>query len=239
MQNITARCITTFCKANSLFKVNVGKKVKASGVILWGIENDQAGQLKILGVVQVRDNFIKPCIVNKYSDKLRKKSLSVYKDTQYIVNIITEIDAGTDLGGPVMEATYNMETDTPDILIADDIIYDLKQQAHWWRGWIFFHQAGEKNEEAAEIMKEAMVSIAHLDLQYGTGTYVHIILYIYQNNARSNNNFHLCCYLSNFQCRVLVRRQLPWTNTKSKFSRMPRILIRCPCINRSISTLLP
>ena len=48
------------------------------------------------------------------------------KYPQNIINIITYISARTDLGIPVTEVAYNMDTNSPEILISNDILPGIK-----------------------------------------------------------------------------------------------------------------
>ena len=74
-----------------MLKVTFGDRVNTGGGLCWYIEHNQAEKLHQLGAVQVRDQFFKPCIDNKYGENSSNKALLVLKDTQFIINIITEL----------------------------------------------------------------------------------------------------------------------------------------------------
>ena len=177
MSHITAACSATLCKAKGLFKGMYNERIRIGGGVRWGIEHEQAEQLNRLGVVSVRDNFIRPCVTNKYSEKSTKKALRATKDPQDVAKITVELAARTDVGGPLTSKTYILEGDGAIVLIADEHISSLKEKFLGGTDGFNFISLVEKADEAAAIMAEVMVStntIALLLLLFYTA---HIVIY--------------------------------------------------------------
>ena len=81
--------------------------------------------------------------------------------------------------GPVTEATYSMYTDSPDILVAYEIISGLKYKLIGGMYGFTFTKMDKNQNFFIRSQGRKMLSLVYLSLQHGTNMYVYIILGIY------------------------------------------------------------
>ena len=164
LKQLTKMVQHKLCKARTFFRSLYNEAPRKGGGVRWGIELEHCEQVNRLGLGELIEKYVKPCVAEAYSEKSSKKLIKAVKEPQEMAKAIVEIAAVVDAGTPLIQNCYNCETKQPIVFVLSSIVRDMDDSYGAGVDEYIFDELQIKAKEAAEIMKKNMVSsrMSHL-----------------------------------------------------------------------------